>query len=73
MLNSLRPSSQQIRYILLSVNHWKYLLDRSRKKIFKSISSSFKLAPPRVQVLDFANRQRDEYVDSELERSEFDK
>ena len=26
-----------------------------------------------MQVLDFANRHRDEYVGSELERSEFDK
>ena len=34
---------------------------------------SFKLAPSTVQVLDFANRHRDEYVGSELEHSEFDK
>ena len=40
---------------------------------FYGISSSFKVAPSRVQVLDFANRQRDEYVGRELERSEFDK
>ena len=28
---------------------------------------SFKLDPPRVQILDFAKRQRDEYIGSELE------
>ena len=33
--NSLRPSSQQIRYILLSVNHWKYSLNRSRKNLLR--------------------------------------
>ena len=32
--NSLRLSSQQIRYILLSINHWKYSLSRFRKKSF---------------------------------------
>ena len=32
MSNSLRPTSQQIRYILLPVNHWKYSLHSSRKK-----------------------------------------
>ena len=42
------------------------------KKMFQYISRSFKLAPWRVQVLDFANRHRDEYVGSKLERSEFD-
>ena len=42
------------------------------KKIFYYISRSFKLAPPRVQVLDFANRKRHEYVGSELECSEQD-
>ena len=62
--NSPRPSSKQIRFTLLSV----ISLNRSRKKIFRYISRSSKLVPPRVQVLDFANRQRQECL-----RSEFDK
>ena len=67
----------RIRYVLVrnkfATYYFQYSLNHSRKKIFSYISRSSKLAPPRVQVLDFANRQRDEYVGSELERSEFDK
>ena len=51
--NSLRLSSQQIRYIF---NTFYKPLKTFQKKKSSYISRSFKFAPPRVQVLDFVNR-----------------
>ena len=39
--DSLRPCSQQIRYTLLSVDHWKFSLNRSRKKNILTYLSFF--------------------------------
>ena len=66
-------SSLPVRYVLLFVNHLKYCLNPTRKKSFNKFLVLLRFPPRKVQVLDFANWQRAQYVGSELERGEFER